>query len=84
MSVPRDQMNVDGLPSDGVGHDVATPEQLAKFDQARGALSRFRVPILVHADNPHEWLYRELCKSMTPCMDRRLHNVFAIAPSHTF
>ncbi|MFC4765390.1 phospholipase effector Tle1 domain-containing protein [Dyella koreensis] len=57
MGVPKDYMNVDGLPSDGVGHDVASPEQLAKFDEARETLSRFRTPILVHADNPHERLF---------------------------
>jgi len=57
MNVPRDQLSVDGIKSDGVGHYAATPEQLAKFDEASEALSRFRAPTLVHANNPHEKLF---------------------------
>lgn len=57
MNVPRDQLSVDGIKSDGVGHYAATPEQQAKFDEASEALSRFHAPVLVQANNPHEKLF---------------------------
>ncbi|HEY9130129.1 MAG TPA: DUF2235 domain-containing protein, partial [Dyella sp.] len=53
----RPKLGADGVPSDGVGHDPATPTQLAEFNQASETLSRFRVPILVHANQPHERLF---------------------------
>ena len=40
MSTPKDQISVDGVPSDGVGHSVATPEQLAKFEDACDAFGQ--------------------------------------------
>ena len=46
MSTPKDQISVDGVPSDGVGHTSVTPERFAKFEDACDALVRgFRSPI---------------------------------------
>jgi hypothetical protein len=51
------RLSVDGVPSDGVGHDLATVEHMAQFKEAGDALSRFRAPVLVYASNPHEKLF---------------------------
>ncbi|WP_049622998.1 T6SS phospholipase effector Tle1-like catalytic domain-containing protein [Frateuria defendens] len=50
------RVSADGVPSDGVGHALATPAQLAQFE-GNEALARFRVPILVRAGHPHEKLF---------------------------
>ena len=34
-----------------------TDEDLALFDRAQGLQAQQRVPVLQHADNPHEYLY---------------------------
>lgn len=51
------RLAADGAPHDGVSHDLAGPEHLAAFEDASEALRRFEVPILVHANNPHERLF---------------------------
>ncbi|WP_051943999.1 MULTISPECIES: T6SS phospholipase effector Tle1-like catalytic domain-containing protein [Luteibacter] len=48
--------SVDGLPHDGVGHDLATADHLAAYEKASQSLSRFHVPVLIHSENPHEKL----------------------------
>lgn len=50
-------LSVDGVPSDGVGHALATSDQLDRFKEANEELSRFRAPILVDANNDHEKLF---------------------------
>lgn len=47
----------DGAPHDNVGHDLASSEDLAKYDKAADELKQFRAPVLIHADNPHEKLF---------------------------
>lgn len=45
MITPKDQISADGVPSDGVGHTSATPEQRAKFENACDACGRgYRSP----------------------------------------
>lgn len=53
----EDKLDPDGIQSDGVPHYVADAARLQSYVDAREALSRFEVPVFIHADNPHEYLY---------------------------
>jgi hypothetical protein len=54
---PRDEVAVDGVRSDGVGHTPATAEQLVQYERAAEQLSQMRTPVLLEAANPHQRLY---------------------------
>lgn len=47
----------DGLRDDGVSHYPADAARLQSYTDARQALGTLQVPILLHADDPHERLY---------------------------
>ena len=47
----------DGLLNDGVSTYPATEADLATYRQAQQALSRLQVPVLYHANSPHERLF---------------------------
>lgn len=53
----EDKLDPDGIQSDGVPHYLADAARLQSYSDAREALSRFEVPVFIHADNPHEYLY---------------------------
>lgn len=46
----------DGLPHDGVSHFSVTAEHLRTYARAEAELSRFRAPLLLERDNPHQRL----------------------------
>src|SRR6185437_6829733 len=52
-----DKLDQDGIRNDGVPYYQTSAQQLRSYVDARRELSRFRAPVLVHADNPHEYLY---------------------------
>ena len=54
---PRDEIAVDGVRSDGVGHIPATPQQLAEYERGAEQLAQLRTPILLDVDHPHQRLY---------------------------
>jgi hypothetical protein len=49
--------HVDGAPRDGVGHSLATPDQLSQYEGVEQSLREFKVPVLIHSDNAHERLF---------------------------
>lgn len=49
--------SIDGAPDDRVGHGLLGPTHVALYEEAADALKAFKVPVLVHADNPHERLF---------------------------
>ncbi len=51
------RISIDGAPHDGVGHQQASLEQLARYREASDALGRFEVPVLINEKNPHERLF---------------------------
>jgi len=51
------RLHIDGAPHDGVGHDLASQETLARFKEAEGMLSELRAPILVRARHRNERLF---------------------------
>ena len=53
----KDTVSADGVKSDGVSFTPFTPEQLQSFRDASDALSRFKAPMLAHADNLHERIF---------------------------
>lgn len=53
----KDKLDPDGIRSDGVPYYQADQQRLQSYANARAALARFEVPVLVHADNPHEYLF---------------------------
>jgi hypothetical protein len=57
LAVKNIRLHVDGAPHDGVGHDFASPETLARYRQAADALATFRAPILVNARKRNERLF---------------------------
>src|ERR1700761_4189657 len=54
---PRNEVAVDGVRSDGVGHTSATPEQLAGYGQAAEQLGQLRTPVLLDVNNVNQRLY---------------------------
>jgi Uncharacterized alpha/beta hydrolase domain (DUF2235) len=54
---PRDEVAIDGVRSDGVGHTAATPAQLADYERAAEQLAQLRTPVLLDTTNPHQRLY---------------------------
>lgn len=42
---------------DGVEADLANEDQLQSYSRAEADLAQLRIPVLLHADNPHERLY---------------------------
>ncbi|CAM5255318.1 hypothetical protein RLIN73S_01962 [Rhodanobacter lindaniclasticus] len=52
----HERMDPDGILSDGVRHDPAAA-RLSIYADDRRQLESFQVPVLLHADNPHERLY---------------------------
>jgi hypothetical protein len=52
----HDSVDPDGIPSDGVRHDLAT-RLLPIYTEDRGQLEPFQEPVLLHANSPHERLY---------------------------
>src|SRR6187402_1967732 len=57
LAVKDIRLHIDGAPHDGVGHDFASPEILARFGEAREALSLLSAPVLVRARNRSERLF---------------------------
>lgn len=53
----EDKLDPDGIRDDGVRYYQADAQQLQSYANARVALSGFNAPVLVHADNPHEYLF---------------------------
>jgi len=53
----KDKIDPDGIRSDGVPYYEADAKQLKSYVDARNALSEFSVPVLIHSNNPHEYLY---------------------------
>ncbi|MFK2902404.1 DUF2235 domain-containing protein [Dyella ginsengisoli] len=47
----------DGILSDGVTHYPADKDRLGIYSQDRELLASFQMPVLNHADNPHEHLF---------------------------
>jgi len=47
----------DGVLKDGVSHYPANAHDLQSYKDAQNALAQHRVPVLLHADNPHERLF---------------------------
>src|ERR1700761_2770671 len=54
---PRDEVSVDGVRSDGVGHTLATSEQLASFEQTAEQLAKLRTPVLLDVTDSNQRLY---------------------------
>ncbi len=52
-----DKRDKDGVRSDGVPYYEANADRLNSYVDAAKTLSRFHVPVLVHANNPHEHLF---------------------------
>lgn len=53
----EDQLDMDGIRSDGVPYYEADARRLQSYVGAAKALSQFDAPVLVHADNPHEHMF---------------------------
>src|SRR6185312_14804572 len=53
----EDKLDKDGIRNDGVPYYEADARRLQSYVDAAEALSRFQVPVLVHASNSHERLY---------------------------
>lgn len=53
----EDRLDPDGIRNDGVSYYEADAWRLHSYMDARSELSRFDAPILIHSDNPHEYLY---------------------------
>ena len=53
----KDTVSADGVKSDGVSFTPFTAEQLQSFRDASDALSRFKAPMLAHADNTQERIF---------------------------
>ncbi len=53
----EDKLDKDGIRNDGVPYYEADARRLQSYVDAADALSRFQTPVLVHAGNPHEYLY---------------------------
>jgi len=53
----KDKLDPDGIRNDGVPYYEASEQQLQSYEIARNTLSHFNAPILIHADNPHEYLF---------------------------
>jgi len=47
----------DGLPHDGVSHYPVTAEHVRTYMRAEAELARFRAPMLLERDNPHQRLF---------------------------
>ncbi len=54
--VPQDKMDPDGIRSDGVTYESAA-SHLRIYDEGRQKLAHFEEPVLLHANNPHQYLY---------------------------
>lgn len=57
MATPQDRSGSNGLPKDDVPSHPATAADMQRYANGETALSRFPAPVLVHQDNPHEYLY---------------------------
>ena len=53
----EDKIDPDGIRSDGVPYYEADAKQLGSYVDAGNALSQFSVSVLIHSNNPHEYLY---------------------------
>lgn len=53
----KHQMQPDGFLGDGVTFYPANSARLAMYDRAREQLTKFEEPVLIHAGNPHEYLF---------------------------
>lgn len=53
----EDKFDRDGIRNDGVPYYEADAQRLQSYADASETLSRFQVPVLVHAGSPHERLY---------------------------
>src|SRR6185312_5805614 len=53
----EDKIDPDGIRSDGVSYYEADAKQLGSYVDAGNALSQFSVSVLIHSNNPHEYLY---------------------------
>lgn len=53
----EDKLDKDGVRNDGVPYYEADAERLQSYVDAAEALSRFRAPVVLHSNNPHEHLY---------------------------
>lgn len=53
---PHDKIDSDAIQSDDVPYRDAT-DRLSAYAEARRQLASFEVPVLLHADNPHERLF---------------------------
>lgn len=53
----HDQLGPDGLPKDDVSSYPASAADMQRYVDDSAALSRFQAPVLIHAGNPHEYLY---------------------------
>ncbi len=51
------KVDPDGVRNDGVPYYEASTEQLQSYADAGASLARFHVPVLIHANNPHEYLF---------------------------
>ena len=52
-----DKGDSDGIRNDGVPYYEASAQQLQSYADAGAALSQFQAPVLIHANNPHEYLF---------------------------
>jgi Uncharacterized alpha/beta hydrolase domain (DUF2235) len=52
----RDRMDPDGILGDGVRYEDAA-SHLPIYEDGRRQLKLFREPVLIHADNPHEYIF---------------------------
>lgn len=57
MSTPQAQQGRDQLPKDDVSSYPASAADMQRYVGDRAALSHFQAPVLVHKNNPHEYLY---------------------------
>lgn len=57
MATPQEPFDSDAVPKDDVRSYPATAADMQRYVDAQVALSRFKVPGLVHSYNPHEYLY---------------------------
>ncbi|HET6431648.1 phospholipase effector Tle1 domain-containing protein [Dyella sp.] len=53
----KHQMQSDGVLGDGVTFYPANSTRLAMYERAREQLTQFDEPVLIHAGNPHEYLF---------------------------
>ncbi|UPG89433.1 DUF2235 domain-containing protein [Luteibacter aegosomaticola] len=51
------QIGADGAPRDGVGHEFATPDQLARFKDASDTLSLMKAPLLFRNGDSHDRVF---------------------------